>query len=129
MENTQTEIDTSGDDEAFENAPLQFAADRIAKLAKMAEVDPNQRVTVSSSTMHKLYVSFLGLLEVYREQTATGTLINGERFLCSEALRVAIAPIMDEHRRIQAEKDIDREIELSKVEALAAEGVKKSGLH
>lgn len=99
--------DTTIDDEAYEKAPLQFSVDRLAVLVRRAEEDPAQQVSVPTDIMHKIYMTYLGLLEVYTEHTAAGTLINGERFLCSTALSKAIAPIMDAHRRMQAERDIE----------------------
>ncbi len=104
------ERDTSVDDEAYEKAPLQFSADKLAELVRRAEQDPDRQVSVPVDIMHKIYMAYLGALEVYAEHTAAGTLINGERFLCSESLSKAIAPIMDKHRRMQAQRDIDEEL-------------------
>ena len=104
------ERDTTIDDEAYEKAPLQFSANKLAELFRRSEVDPERQVTVPMDVMHKIYMAYMGVLEVYSEHTAAGTLINGERFLCSERLSKAIAPIMDAYRRSQAEKDIDEAI-------------------
>lgn len=110
------ERDTTIDDEAYEKAPLQFSADKLAELVKQAQEDPDRQVNVPADIMHKIYMAFLGLVEVYSEHTAAGTLINGERFLCSASLSNAIAPIMDQHRRMQADKDIDEELARAKSE-------------
>lgn len=34
--------DSQADDEAYENAPLQFAADRMSELVRAAEADPQR---------------------------------------------------------------------------------------
>jgi hypothetical protein len=115
----RVERDTTNDDEAYEKAPLLFSTDKLAELVRRAEEAPSQRVSVPSDIMHKIFMVYLGLLEVYTEQTAAGTLINGERFLCSAGLSKAIAPIMDQHRRMQAEIDIDEAIAEMKSERVA----------
>ena len=112
MRNVPTIGDLQAEDDAYENAPLQFSADRMSELVRTAENDPSKQVTVHASTMNKLYLAFIGVLEVYQTQTAAGTVICGKRYLCSVDLRDAIAPIIDESRRNQVKKDIDREIEL-----------------
>jgi hypothetical protein len=117
MNNTPPPNDSRSDDDAFAAAPLQFAADRMGKLVHIAEHDPSRQVVVPADTMHKLYVAYLGALEVYQAQTAAGVLINGERFTCSTELQKAITPLIQESLRIQAEKDVDREIELIKAAA------------
>lgn len=124
---TQPELATNNmsDDEAYENAPLQFTVDRMRELVALAEKDPKQQVVVPSDTMHKIYMAYIGVLEVYQQQTAAGLLVNGERFICSTELQRAIAPLIQESRRLQAEKDISREIALMEEAALHSKGVAK----
>jgi hypothetical protein len=98
------------DDEIYENSPLQFTADRMGKLVRIAERDPKKQVMVPVDTMNKLYMAFLGVLEIYQEHTAAGVVINGERHNCSVALQKAIAPLIDQNRRLKAEADLDREL-------------------
>ncbi len=98
------------DDEIYENSPLQFTADRMGKLVRIAERDPKKQVMVPVDTMHKLYMAYLGVLEVYQEHIAAGVVVNGERYNCSVALQKAITPLIDQNRRIKAEADIDREL-------------------
>lgn len=119
MHNMETNSQLQAEDEAYENAPSQFTADRMAELVRTAQADPNRQVTVHASTMHKLWISYIGVLQEYRSQIAGGILIEGVRYNCSLDLRDAIAPIVDEHRRNLAEKEIDKEIELLKAEAAA----------
>jgi hypothetical protein len=119
MPNMEISTELQAEDEVYEKAPLQFTADRLSELVRSAEADPNRQVTVHLRTMHKLYLAYIGVLEVYQSQTAGGILIDGKRYLCSLDLRDAIAPIVDEHRRNLAEREIDREIELMKAEAAA----------
>jgi hypothetical protein len=118
------EMNSESDDEAFENAPLQFTADRLEELVRSAEDDPTKQVRVSMSTLNKIYMAYLGTLQVYRKHTAAKTLIEGKWYPCSLDLSDAIAPIMDEHRRIQAEKDVDEAIAQMKLEEAAAKSSK-----
>jgi hypothetical protein len=110
------------DDEAYEVAPFQFTVDRIRELVAFAEKDPKQQVVVPCDTMHKIYMAYLGVLDVYQQQTAAGLLVNGERFICSTELQRAIAPLIQESHRLQAEQDLSREVALMEEAALQSEG-------
>jgi hypothetical protein len=118
------EMNLSSNDEAFENAPQQFSAERLDQLFRIAEKDPCRQVTVPADTINKIYMAYLGIWDVYKKQIAAATLIKGQWYPCSVALRDAIAPIMDEHRRIQAEKEVDEAIAEMKREEAAAKNSK-----
>jgi hypothetical protein len=115
------------DDEVYQVSPLQFTADRLGKLVRIAERDPKKQVTVDLDTLNKLYMAYLGVLEGYQENTQAGVIIRGERYPCSKALQEAVAPLIQQERKRNAEKDVDREIETFLASAKNGDSLNSTG--
>ena len=111
MKNPPNEQDDewpSTDDIAYEQSAFQFAADRLSELVEAAEQSPLKTIPVTHDVLNKLYLAYLGALEIAKEQTQAGVNIDGHVFVCSESLQAAIVPLVEANYRRIAEEDVRR---------------------
>lgn len=110
--NEQPKQEEAVDDDSYEYSAFQWPYKKLTVLMSQANEDPQGQTQISRSDLNKIYLSYIGALEIAKEQTQAEVTIDGKNFLCSTALQKALTSIIADHYGRIAMEDVAKDLAL-----------------